>query len=430
MIMGGKARARALVSTVALVSAMALAAGGMPGAALAQNAPAAAPAAAARPAPPPPPTVGAGPFTYQTADGPIRVEVVARGLDHPWGMAFAPNGAILVTERPGRVRVIRNGVLDPVPLTGFPQIFNQGIAGLDDIALHPDFARNGLVYFAYSASNPSGANQQALQVARARWDGAGALTGWEVIFTASPWYGGNDAPERCCGQGPAFGSFGGRILFDPDGFLFITSGDRNYGELVADPAKHIGKILRLNADGSVPAGNPWVGMAGRAPEVWSTGHRNPLGLTYNRLTGQLWESEFGPRGGDEVNRIQRGGDYGWMSVTQGFHYNGVQQEGIRNVAGKIDPVLVFGPPSLNPGNLAFYDGTLLPGWRGDLFLTSFTQGLLHYNTDANGTPVGEPERLLRDLGQRWRDVRTGPDGALYVASDMADGVVLKITPAA
>lgn len=407
--------------------ALGLAAMGVSGAVEAQNAPAGAPATA-RPAPPPPAVVGAGQFSYQTSEGPIRVDVVARGLDHPWGMAFAPDGSILVTERPGRVRVIRNGVLDPAPLAGFPQIFNTGIAGLDDIALHPDFASNRLVYFAYSANNPDNANQQALQVARARWDGGSALTNWEVIFTASPWYGANDAPTRCCGQGPAFGSFGGRILFDPDGYLFVTSGDRNYGELVAQTDNHIGKILRLNDDGSVPAGNPWVGRDGHAPEVWSTGHRNPLGLTYNTLTGQLWESEFGPRGGDEVNRILRGGDYGWMSVTQGFHYNGAQQEQIRGVPGKIDPVLVYGPPSLNPGNLAFYDGALFPAWRGDLFLASFTQGLLRYNTDAAGTPVGEPERMLRDLGQRWRDVRTGPDGALYMLSDMADGVVLRITP--
>ncbi len=414
---------------LALVSAMALAAGAWAGAATAQNAaPAPDPAAAPRTAPPPPVVLGAGPWNYQTAEGPMHVEIVARGLDHPWGMAFTPSGDILVTERLGRVRVIRNGVLDPVPLAGVPPIFNQGIAGMDDITLHPDFATNGLVYIAYSSNNPTGANEQALVVARARWDGGTALTNWEEIFTASPWYGAETQPTRCCGQGPSFGSFGGRILFDPDGYLYITSGDRNYGELVAQTDNHIGKILRLNADGSVPAGNPWVGMAGHAPEVWSTGHRNPLGLTYNTLTGQLWESEFGPRGGDEVNRIMRGGDYGWMSVTQGFHYNGAQQEHIRNVPGKIDPVLAFGPPSLNPGNLAFYDGALFPAWRGDLFLASFTQGLLRYNTDATGTPVGEPERMLQDMSQRWRDVRNGPDGALYMLSDMADGVLLRITP--
>lgn len=407
----------------AMVSAVALATGGLAETVAAQNAP----APAARPAPPPPAVLGDGPWDYQTVDGPMHVEIVARGLDHPWSMAFAPDGAILVTERPGRVRVIRDGVLDATPLSGVPTIFNLGIAGMTDIALHPDFATNRLVYIAYSANNPNGANEQALVVARARWDGGSALTGWEQIFVASPWYGAETQPERCCGQGPAFGSFGGRILFDPDGYLFITSGDRNYGEMVSHTDSHFGKILRLNDDGTVPAGNPWVGQAGHAPEVWSTGHRNPLGLTVNTLTGQIWESEFGPRGGDEVNRILRGGDYGWMSVTQGFHYNGTQQEQIRNVPGKIDPVLAFGPPSLNPGNLSFYDGALFPGWRGDLFLASFTQGLLRYNTDATGTPVGEPERLLRDMGQRWRDVRNGPDGALYMLSDMTDGVVLRIT---
>jgi glucose/arabinose dehydrogenase len=397
-------------------------------AATAQTTPVPAAPRAAAPARTPPPVLGNGPWDYATADGPVHVEVVARGLVNPWGMAFVPGGDVLVTERPGRVRVIRNGVLDPAPLGGVSAMFTQGIAGLTDIALHPDFANNRLVYFAYSANNPNGSNEQALIVARARWDGGDALTGWEQIFVASPWYGSETQPERCCGQGPSFGSFGGRILFDPDGYLFVTSGDRNYGEIVSRTDNHFGKILRLNDDGSVPGGNPWVGRAGHAPEVWSTGHRNPLGLTYNTLTGELWESEFGPRGGDEVNRILRGGDYGWMSVTQGFHYNGAQQEFIQGRPGKIDPVLAFGPPSLNPGNLAFYDGSLFPAWRGDLFLASFTQGLLRYDTDANGMPVGEPEHLLRDLGQRWRDVRNGPDGALYMLSDMADGVVLKITP--
>lgn len=395
------------------------------GAALAQDAPPARP-------PGPPPFQGTplteGPWDFHSAEGLLHVEVIARGLDHPWSMAFTPNGDMLVTERPGRLRVIRNGVLDPTPISGLPPIFHIGIAGLTDIALHPDFARNGMIYFAYSGNNPSGANEQALIVARARWNGGSSVTGWEQIFVAAPWYGSATQPERCCGQGPAFGSFGGRIMFDPDGYLFITSGDRNYGEMVSHTDNHFGKILRLNDDGSVPAGNPWVGREGHAPEVWSTGHRNPLGLTYNSFTGEIWESEFGPRGGDEVNRIVRGGDYGWMSVTQGFHYNGVQQEGIRNRPGKIDPVLVYGPPSLNPGNLAFYDGTLVPGWRGDLFLASFTQGLLRYETDATGNPMGEPEQLLRDIGQRWRDVRVGPDGALYMLSDMTDGAVLRIAP--
>ncbi len=385
----------------------------------------------ARPAAPPPfmgTALAEGPWDFQTDEADIHVEVVTRELERPWGMAWTPDGTLLVTERPGRLRIIRDGVLDPTPIAGLPDIYNLGIAGLTDIALHPDFAENGLIYLAYSKNNPNGENEQALAVLRAKWDGGHQLTEVEDIFVAMPWYGAMTQPERCCGQGPAFGSFGGRLLFDPDGYLYVTSGDRNYGELVADPSNHFGKILRLNDDGSVPAGNPWVGKEGHAPEVWSTGHRNPLGLTYNTLTGEIWESEFGPRGGDEVNRILRGGDYGWMAVTQGFHYNGQQQEQIRNVSGKIDPVFAYGPPSVNPGNLAFYDGDAFPGWHGDLFLASFTQGILRYDTDAEGNPVGQPEHLLRDLGQRWRDVRTGPDGALYLLTDMGEGALIKVTP--
>ena len=404
------------------VMAAAMVAPGLAGSAMAQNAP-----AAQRPAGPPP--LGDGPWDYTTPSGPLHVEVVTRGLVNPWGLAFLPDGGMLITERPGRLRIMAaDGTLDPEPIAGLPAIFAVGIAGLTDVALHPDFANNRLVYLSYSKPNPANAEEQAQAVARARWDGGHQLTDVQDIFVAAPWYGAATQPERCCGQGPAFGSFGGRILFDADGYLFITSGDRNYGELVQDPATHFGKILRLNDDGSVPAGNPWVGREGHAPEVWSTGHRNPLGLTINPNTGELWDSEFGPRGGDEVNRVLRGGNYGWMNVTQGFHYNGAQAEMLRGVPGKIDPVLVFGPPSLNPGNLAFYAGDHIPGWNGDLLLASFTRGLLRYNTDATGMPQGEPEVLLRDLGQRWRDVRVGPDGNVYMLTDMAQGALLRISP--
>ena len=385
------------------------------------------------PAPPaPPPFSGTeladGPWDYQTAHGPIHAEIVAR-VERPWGMAFLPDGGMLVTERTGKLRHIRaDGTLVGEGIAGLPAIYTPGIAGLNGIALDPDFASNRLLYIAYSKPHPVEENVSTLAVLRARWDGGARLSEVRDIFVARPWYGAMPLPERCCGQGPAFGSYGGRLLFGPDGYLYVTSGDRNYGELVAARDNHLGKILRLDRDGNPAPGNPWAGQLGAVAEAWSTGHRNPLGLAINPFTGELWESEFGPRGGDEVNRIIRDGDYGWMAVTQGQHYNNDPVQGVRNVPGKIDPVLVFGPPSFNPGNLAFYRGGRFPGWEGDLLLASFTHGLLRYDTDAQGMPLNQPELLLRDLGQRWRDVQVGPDGAVYLLTDQTEGAVIRLTP--
>ncbi|WAT18016.1 PQQ-dependent sugar dehydrogenase [Aurantiacibacter sp. MUD11] len=372
--------------------------------------------------------LGEGPWDFHAEHGPIHVEVVAR-LERPWGIVFLPEGGMLVTERVGRLRhIAADGTLDPDPIAGVPTMYTFGIAGLKGIALHPDFAENRLVYMAYSKIDPEDSNVSTLAVMRGRWaPGADRLTDVEDIFVADTWYGAQPLPERCCGQGPAFGSYGGRILFDPDGHLFVTSGDRNYGEMVQDPSNHYGKIFRMTDEGEPVPGNPWIGLEGHEPRVWSTGHRNPLGLAYNPYTGELWESEFGPRGGDEVNRILRGGNYGWMSVTQGMHYDGTQMEHVRNAPGMIDPVLVFGPPSFNPGNLTFYTGTQLRGWERDMLLGSFTQGLLRYDTDNTGMPIGEPERLLRELGQRWRDVQVAPDGSVYLLTDQVEGAVLRLT---
>ena len=406
------------------------------GAALAQDGPAPAPgaaAAAAAPAAAPKRNpflsepLGQGPWELKTEAGPVRVSVVARGLDHPWGLAFLPDGSMLVTERPGRLRVIRHGVLDPRPIEGVPDVFVSGISGLYDIALHPDFRKNRLIYMSYVKPGPQVRALSTLAVVRARWDGGPALKDVQDIFVADAWYGAPPLPKRCCGQGPATGSYGSRLAFDKKGFLYVTSGDRNWGERVQDPSNHFGKILRLYDNGGVPRDNPFAGKPGYKPEIWSTGHRNPLGLFYDRTTGKLWESEFGPRGGDEINLIRKGANYGWIDVTQGKHYDNEPAKGVKDVPGMTDPVIAFIPDSINPGNLVVYHGDRFPAWRGNILMGTMTRSLWRGTLDAKGRVVAQ-ERMLTELGQRFRDTRVGPDGALYLLTDETDGAVLKVEP--
>jgi len=406
----------------ALVMALALM---LPGAVAAQTAP---PTPPARPrGPPVSPPLGAGPWDLATEEAKLHVSVVTRGLDHPWALVFLPDGDMLVTERPGRLRVVRNGVLDPTPIAGLPDIYAQGLGGLLDVALHPKFKRNHLVYFAYVKPGTPVREQATLAVARARWDGGPALADVRDIFVADAWYGAAPLPKRCCGQGPATGSHGSRILFDKKGHLFVTSGDRNYGEKVQDPSNDFGKIVRLTDTGGVPRDNPFVGRPGWRPEIWTLGHRNPLGLFIDPKTGLMWESEFGPRGGDEVNIIRRGHNYGWIDVTQGQHYNGEAAKGVRGVPGMDDPAVSFAP-SINPGNLLIYRGTRFPQWQGDLVMGDMTRSVLRARIGPNGE-VGAQERMLTELKQRFRDVRLGPDGDLYLLTDEADGAILKVEPA-
>jgi glucose/arabinose dehydrogenase len=373
------------------------------------------------------PPLGDGPWDLGEGPNRVHVTVVTKGLDHPWAIAFLPDGDMLVTERPGRLRVIRKGLLDPTPITGLPQIRAASLGGLLDIALHPKFAENHLIYFTYSKPGAEEPAKATLAVGRARWDGGSSIADFKDIFIAEPYFGGRGVPQRCCGQGPADGSYGSRLAFDKAGYLYVTSGDRNYGEQSQDPASDIGKILRLKDDGSIPTDNPFVGRTGYRPELYTIGHRNPLGLTFHPVTGDLWSSEFGPRGGDEVNRIQAGKNYGWILITNGNHYNGEDKKlGQNGVPGYEDPIL-FWVPSINPGNLIFYNGDKFPTWKGNMLLATMTRSLLRATFDANGVPTSQ-ERMLTELNQRFRDVRESSDGFIYLLTDETAGAVLRLEP--
>jgi glucose/arabinose dehydrogenase len=366
--------------------------------------------------------LGDGPFVFDTAEQhKVRVLVVTKGLSHPWSLAFLLDGGVLVTERAARLRVIRNGVLDPKPVAGLPQIHSRGLAGLMDIVLHPKFAENKLVYFAYSKPGDKGAT---LAVARGRWDGT-ALADVRDVFVADAWV---------TGTGPADGSFGSRLLFGRDGMLYVTSGDRNVAAGGQNPNDHLGKILRLRDDGTVPPDNPFVGKAGYKPEIYTLGHRNQQGLALHPETGAIWETEQGPNGGDEINIILPGKNYGWPLVSFGRTYQGPRQSEIPWREGMEQP-LVFWVPSIATSGMAFYTGDKFPSWKGNIFVGALRTGEIpgtgHIERvvlNAQGDELRR-EWLLTELHQRIRDVRQGPDGFLYVLTEEEQGVLLRIEPA-
>ena len=387
-------------------------------------------------------TLGAGPWEFAAGrGGRIKVSVVTKGLDHPWGMAFVPDpstplgagGTILVTERPGRLRVVRNGVLDPTPIGPLPEMAANGLGGLMDVSLHPQFAQNRLLYFAYSKKDPNQCATQrecsaTLAIARARWDGGSTLTDLEDIIVTDAWHGAPGTPQNV---GPASGSFGSRLAWDKNGLLYITSGDRNYGIKAQDPMSHIGKILRLRDDGTVPPDNPFVGKAGYKPEIYTLGHRNPLGLAFHPTTGELWSTEQGPQGGDELNRIVAGKNYGWPEVSLGRNYDGTVVGKGFSAPGFEEPV-VFWVPAIAISGLSFYDGDKFPNWKGQAMVGAMRNGTGKYihrvTFNAKALPTGR-EAMLAELNQRIRDVRPGPDGAVYVLTDETAGAMLKIEPA-
>ena len=386
-------------------------------------------------------TLGDGPWTYTTSERAtrIKVSVVTKGLSHPWSMAWLPNGDMLITERAGQLRIIRNGVLDPTPIAGVPKVQAGGTSGLLDIALHPKFATNGLVYMAYNTSKPAvaptgqapaappaaggrgggPASVYSTGLARGRFDGK-ALVDVQQIFVAEPYMAlsGGDAS---------------RLLFAPDGTLFMSSSHHRDEKGPQDPMNDAGKILRLNDDGTIPKDNPFVGKAGYRPEIYSIGHRTVLGLGFHPTTGALWETENGPQGGDEVNIIQAGKNYGWPLVTYGHDYDGTPLNERPIPQGMVLP-MVFWVPSITTSGLTFYSGDKLAAWKGNLFVGSMTVGRVGGTGHLQRIVFNERgeqrrESLLVDLHQRIRDVRQGPDGLLYLLTDEDAGALLKIEPA-
>jgi glucose/arabinose dehydrogenase len=372
----------------------------------------------------PSPPLPDGPIALETAlERNLRI-VIIKGLAQPWSMAFLPDGAILITERVGRLRIVRNGMLDASPVAGLPEIRAQNTNGLFDLALHPRFPENRLVYFTYTKPAPPIADKGKgkgggglLTLARARWTGS-ALEGAEDIFS----------------PGPGGGS---RIVFGKDGMIYMSVGsgaDPPDGARAQDPDDLGGKILRLRDDGSVPPDNPFVGRPGYRPEIFTLGHRNTIGLTVHPETGAIWQSENGPTGGDEINVLEAGKNYGWPVVSYGRLYPGPRvsenpwREGMQ-------PPIVFWVPSIATSGLTFYTGDRFPNWKGHLFAGGMRQGEVPRSGHLERIDFNEQweelhrESMLVDLHNRIRDVRQGPDGLLYVLTAEDDGALLRIEPA-
>lgn len=365
----------------------------------------------------PVPPLSSGPFVMDTAEQhKIRVTVVTKGLVHPWALAFLPDGRMLVTERPGRIRVVRDGVLDPKPLGGVPQPRTNGNGGLMDITLHPKFAENHLVYFTYD--KPVEKDKGAPTVARGRLEG-GTLTEVRDLLIS-------DAYEGT-------GGLSGRIVFGRDGMLYMATGG-NVGWVAQEPGSLRGKILRLRDDGSVPPDNPFVGRAGYRPEIYSLGHRNSLGLIVHPETGVIWNNENGPNGGDEINVILPGRNYGWPVLSFGRDYAGPRIAENPTKEGMENPIVTW-IPSIAVAGMTVYTGDRFPHWRGNVFVGSMRTGEIpgtgHLERIVfNGrTEELRRESMLGELKQRIREVRQGPDGYLYLLTDEEDGALLRIEPA-
>ncbi len=338
------------------------------------------------------------------------VEPLLSGLDRPWSLSFLPDGAMLLTGHKGSLWIVRDGKLS-APVSGVPVVEFAGQGGLFEALPHPGFAENRLVYLSYAHKGEGG---NALRVARARLDG-GALKDLKVIFESKP--------ARATAV-----HYGGRMAWLPDGTLLVTGGDGfNYREKAQDLASDFGKIVRLNDDGTIPADNPFAGRKDARPEIWSYGHRNAQGIVFDPASGVVYAHEHGPRGGDELNVIEKGRNYGWPLATKGLDYSGAYITPFKEYKGTENAITGW-TPSIAPCGLAIYRGTAFPQWDGDLFVGALAERSLHRVDMQDGKVVGE-ETMLKDMKERIRDVRTGPDGLLYVLTDGEGARLLRIKPA-
>lgn len=340
--------------------------------------------------------------------------VVASGLVQPWGLAMLPDGRWLVTELGGNLRIVTADGQVGQPIAGLPAIDVRGQGGLLDVAVGPTFAQDRMIYWSYVERRDGG---NATSVARGVLSADGTrVEGVQVIFRAGPAYDGTH-------------HFGSALAFDPQGHLFITLGDRSDAPMRPQAQQldsHMGKIIRINADGSVPADNPFVGLEGALPEIWSVGHRNAQGVAIQPGTGAAWTVEHGTRGGDEVNLVQGGRNYGWPEVTYGIEYRGAPIEGSVTAREGTEQPVYYWDPSIAPGGQIFYDGAMFPEWQGNLLVAALRDKHIARLVIENGRVVGE-ERLLTDLGERIRDIAIAADGAVWVITDEDNGKLVRLT---
>jgi glucose/arabinose dehydrogenase len=353
-----------------------------------------------------------GAQTLKTQEHSIRVVRLVEGLEHPWSLAFLPDGRMLVTERPGRLRIVgKGGKLEAQPVSGVPSVAATGQGGLLDVALHPRYPENGLVYLSYSARGEGGTGTE---VARGRLTGY-RLEDVQVIFRQLPKSGGGR-------------HFGSRLVFDRQGFLYVTLGDRGDQDRAQRPDDHAGSVIRLHDDGAVPADNPFVGKPGWKSEKFTLGNRNMQGAALHPQTGLLWTHEHGPQGGDEVNVMRAAINYGWPVITYGVEYVIGTKIGVGTHRNGMAQPVHYWVPSIAPSGMAFYSGERFPRWRGDLFVGALREQVL-VRLKLDGEKVVTEERMLKDALGRIRDVRSGPDGHLYLLTDASNGALVRIEPA-